>query len=78
MKRELQEIELEAVTGGSVILSAPMGVVGFNTLGKVFKIKGDVKEMRNLLLALYDANEDMNEKDFDTLVMNEYKSRGWI
>jgi len=78
MKRELEELELEEVTGGTVVLSAPMGKVRFTAIGKTYLIKGDIKQMRNLLLSLYDDNENMNDSEFDTLVRNEFKSRGWI
>lgn len=74
----MNDIEVEEVTGGTVVLSAPMGIVGFNTLKQIFTIKGDVKEMRNTLLDLYDANEGMNEHDFDELVRDTYKEKGWI
>lgn len=78
MKRELNDFELDEVTGGTVTLSAPLSTVRFNTIGSAFKIKGEVKEMRNVLLQLYDENENMNDAEFDMLVLKEYASRGWI
>ena len=78
MKRELDDLELEEVTGGTVVLSAPMGKVRFTAIGKTCKIKGDVKEMRNLLISLYDDNENMSDAEFDRLVLNAFASRGWI
>lgn len=78
MRKPIEDIELEAVSGGAVILSAPLGVVGFNTTGEIFKIKGDPKEMRDLLNDLYDANENMSDAAFDQLVKKEFYDRGWI
>ena len=69
MKRELNQTELEEVVGGTVVLSAPLGMVRFTALSRNFKIKGDVKEMRNLLLQLYDENEDLSDIEFDNLVL---------
>lgn len=78
MRRELTELETEEVTGGTVTISAPLNTVAFKSLKKAFKIKGNIKEMRNRLIELYDANEGMDDKAFDTLVMNEFKNNGWI
>lgn len=78
MKRELNEQELDEVVGGTVTLSAPLGIVNFSALGASFKIKGDVKQMRNLLIQLYDENENMSDREFDTLVVKAYRARGWI
>lgn len=78
MKQPLNDNQLDEVTGGAVVLSGPLGVCGFNTTGQVFKIKADVKVMRNRLIQLYDENENMSDAEFDQLVMNEFKSRGWI
>ena len=76
--RELNEQDLETVNGGQVVLSESLGVCGFNTTGRVYRTKGDFKEMRNLLIDLYDEHGDMSDAEFDNLVENEYKSRGWI
>lgn len=78
MKRELNEIELDEVVGGTVVLSAPLKMVRFTALGRNFKIKGDVKQMRNLLLQLYDENENMTDSEFDTLVLQAFTKKGWI
>lgn len=79
MKQELNDFELEDVTGGSVTLSATMGAVYFDSMDRSFKIKGDIKEMRKLLTSLYDTYGDtMSNAEFDKMVAKEYRSRGWI
>lgn len=78
MKRELNDVEVNEVSGGAVVISAPMGIVGFNQIGEIYEIKGNVKQMRNLLLQMYDENEGMNAREFDILVRDAFKSKGWI
>jgi len=78
MKRELNETELDQVVGGTVVMSAPLGLIQFTAYGKTFTIKGDFVTMRNRLLELYDEHCDMNDRDFDKLVMKEFRANGWI
>ena len=78
MREELRDTEVNEVHGGAVILSEPLGVCGFNKIGEVYRIKGVFKEMRNRLLDLYDDNSNMPAEDFDRLVRDDFKSRGWI
>lgn len=81
MRKELNAMELDEVTGGSVTLSNSLGMVRFTTLRKNCKLNPSVNfnEVRNYLLDLYDAHADeMSEADFDRLVMNEFHARGYI
>ena len=78
MRHELEDYQVEGVNGGSVLLSAPLGICGFNTTGEMFKIKGNYKEMRNRLLVLYDENEHMGDAEFDQLVKADFQEKGWI
>ena len=77
MRKELEEIKLDAVTGGEVVMSEGLGVCGFNTTGEVYRIKGDFTTMRNRLLELYD-NNDLSAAEFDQLVKNDFMANGWI
>lgn len=80
MKRELNDTELNEVTGGNVTLSESLGIVYFSALNKTCKLKPGVvfREARNLLLDLYDENANMSDAEFDRLVGREFKARGWI
>lgn len=78
MKKELMDFEVEEVVGGTVCLAASLGIVGFSQLKKSYVIKGDYKEMRNLLFQLQDDNEGMPALEFDTLVRDAFLERGWI
>lgn len=79
MKRELNDIEVEEVSGGSVTISAPLGLVTFSKLGRGYRFdKSNAKKMRNKLLELYDDNENMDATEFDALVEKTFKDNGWI
>lgn len=78
MRKELKDIEISGVQGGSVVISAPMNMVVFTKLQKIGIIRGNVKDMRDRLLDLYDENMDMEEAAFDQLVFNDFQSKGWI
>ena len=78
MREELKDMEVNDVKGGSVILSQPLNVCGFSAIGRMFRIKGDFKVMRNRLFELMDEHMNMKAEEFDTLVMNEFKANGWI
>lgn len=80
MKKELTDFEAEEIIGGTVCLSATLGLVGFSQLGKSYRIKGDVKKMRNLLFQLQDESEEkgLTPLEFDTLVRDTFLANGWI
>jgi len=78
MRKELTDFEADEIVGGTVSLSASMGLVGFSRLREAYVIQGDYKEMRDLLFHLQDENENMPTEEFDKLVRDEYKNRGWI
>lgn len=78
MKIEINENQLEEINGGNVVLSGPLKLCGFSTLGKSYRIKGDIKLMRNRLLELYDQNENMSSEAFDLLVEQDFIHKGWI
>jgi len=78
MKKELTEIEVEDVAGGRVVLSQQLNVCAFTTLNESYQLKGDFKKMRNLLYQLQDDNEGLSALEFDTLVRDAFRNRGWI
>lgn len=81
MKMALNDAELDEVTGGSVTMSAQLGMVRFTSIKKSFRLNPDVEfsTMRDYMLSLYDANADnMSESEFDTLVMNAFHAKGYI
>jgi len=78
MRQEINDIELDAVNGGSVNLSEKKNKIGFDTLGEGYTLKCTYKQARSLVTSLFAANPDMAEKDFDILVRNQFKAKGWI
>lgn len=78
MREMINENQLEEITGGAVTLSKQMNMCGFTTLGKIFKIKAEFNLLRDRLNVLYDEYGHMSDQDFDTLVMNDFKEKGWI
>jgi len=80
MRKELSDFEAEEIVGGTVSLSATLGLVGFSQLGKTYRIRGDVKKMRNLLFQLQDESEEkgLTPLEFDTLVRDTFQNKGWI
>ena len=78
MRQKINDLELDAVNGGSVNLSEKKNKIGFDTLGEAYTLKCTYKEARSLVTSLFAANQDLTEKDFDTLVRNQFKAKGWI
>ena len=79
MRVQITDTEINEVNGGSVVLSEPCGLCGFSSTGKIYKIKGPFRDMRNLMLDLYDENVGkMTDAEFDALVLKEYQERGWL
>lgn len=80
MRQELDDLQLDEVTGGTVSLSEHMGLARFSSVGKTYKLNPDIpfKEIRNCLLDLYDENSGMSDKDFDKLVAKAFRAKGYI
>ena len=79
MKQQLNDIELDQVTGGTVCLSMKRNRVSFSTLKEGYDLKCTYKEASNLINQEFDAApESMSERDFDTHVKQLMQSKGWI
>lgn len=78
MRQEINDLDLDKVSGGSVNLSEKKNKIGFDTIGEAYTLKCTYKEARTLVSSLFASNQDLNEKDFDILVRNQFKAKGWI
>lgn len=79
MKEQLSDEMLEAVHGGTVILSRDYNTVGFTTLGQNFALKNcSYYDAFGLVDTLYVNNKGLSDAEFDKLVRKEFKMRGWI
>lgn len=78
MRQEISELDMEKVAGGSVNLSQKKNKIGFDTIGEAYTLKCAFSDARSLVASLFATNQDKTEQEFDTLVRNEFRSRGWI
>lgn len=80
MRKELNDMELDAVTGGTVNLSEELGMVQFTSMGRTFMLNKNVpfKEIRNCMLDLYDDNKHLSDAEFDRLVAKTFRAKGYI
>lgn len=78
MRQEINDLDLDKVSGGSVNLSEKKNKIGFDTIGEAYTLKCTYKEARTLVSSLFAANQDKTEKEFDTLVRDQFKAKGWI
>lgn len=78
MKRELMNSELERVNGGTVIVT-DSGVVGFSTLGEMYDLHGvSWTDARSYAEDLLDQNPQKTDREFDEMVRDCFKAKGWI
>lgn len=78
MKHEINDQELDVVTGGTVFLSRDKMRVGFSSTGEKFDLKCSFREANNLAQDLWEANQTLGDAAFDALVKSEMKARGMI
>ena len=79
MRTELNEVEMEKVSGGTVYISRDYMQVAFSSSREVFSLRNcEYKDARNLADDLWEANKTLGDAEFDALVKNELRARGWI
>lgn len=79
MREQINELDLEKVVGGTVIISKDKMSVGFSTTKETFKLKNcTYKQARNLVDDLLDDNPTLNNAEFDKLAKKTLQSKGWI
>lgn len=78
MRKELENKDMELVSGGTVVVT-DTGKVGFTTLGKKYKLQGvDWKTARSYAEDLLDSNPQMSDREFDEFVLGRFQDKGWI
>ena len=78
MKEQLNDMDLEQVVGGTVVVSADKMKIGFTTLGEKYGLKNcTFDEAMSVIYSMYGQYTNRGEL-FDTAVRNEFRSRGWI
>lgn len=79
MKQEINDQELDLVTGGTVYISRDKMRVGFSSTGEKYDLKNcTFRQANDLAQDLWEANQTMGDSAFDALVKSEMKARGWI
>jgi len=78
MRQEINDLDLDKVNGGSVNLSEKKNKIGFDTIGEGYTLKCTYTEARKLVSSLFATNQDKTEKEFDILVRDTFKAKGWI
>lgn len=79
MKMEINENELEKVSGGTVIISKDNMHVGFSTMGEKYDLKNcTYKQARDYVDDLLDQNPKLSDAEFDALAKQKLQAKGWI
>ncbi|MBR3158568.1 MAG: hypothetical protein IKF14_05630 [Atopobiaceae bacterium] len=79
MKTKMNDSDLNYVNGGTVYLSRDYMKIGFSTLNQTFSLKNcDFYEALNYVDFLYNENTDLSDEDFDKLVRQSFRNRGWL
>ena len=79
MRTELSDLEVEQAVGGTVVISQDFMKIGFTTLGSTKRLRNcTFEEATSLVNQLYAANKDLSNEEFDTLVRDTFRAKGWI
>lgn len=79
MRQQLNEQAMEQVVGGTVIISKDYMMIGFDTTQEKFNLKNcTYRQARDYVDDLLDSNPGLSNAEFDTLVKNGMKAKGWI
>lgn len=79
MREELNDMQLEAVQGGTVYLSRDNMKIGFSTLGQTFSLKNcTYSQALNLVDSMFSNNPQATDQEFDKAVRKAFKQKGWI
>lgn len=79
MRKELNEMEMDMVTGGAVAISKEDKTVAFTTVGKKYPLINITPEQaRNEAYALLDAHPEMSPREFDVFCAKQFRANGWI
>lgn len=78
MREAINDKELELIAGGAVCFNKARKRVSFSTLQKGFDIIGNYEDARAVAISLFAQNPDMDEKEFDKLVMSTLQSKNLI
>jgi len=79
MKKEINDQELDLVSGGTVYISRDKMRVGFSALGEKYNLKNcTFRQANDLAQDLWEANQTLGDAAFDALVKSEMQARGWI
>ena len=79
MRKELDELELDGVTGGCVVISKNKMMIGFSTTGEKFNLTNcSYNQARDYRDELLEANANMSDEAFDKYCKQMFQAKGWI
>lgn len=79
MRQEINEHELESVTGGTVFISRDKMRVGFSSSGRKYKLVNcTFRQANDLAQDLWEANQTLGDAAFDALVESTMDEKGWL
>lgn len=79
MRKELSDLDVEQAIGGTVVITQDFMRIGFTTIGSTKRLRNcTYEEATGLVNQLYAANNDKSNEEFDTIVRDTFKEKGWI
>ena len=79
MREQINDRELDQVVGGIVRVSGNKMKVNFTTLKQVFKLKNcEASDASLQAQILYNQHKDEGDLAYEQIVLNDFRSRGWI
>lgn len=79
MRLELNDEMMNDVNGGTVVISKNTMNIGFTTRGEKYALKNcTYRQARDLRDDLLEAHPELNNSQYDNLVYQEFKKKGWI
>lgn len=79
MRSEINNEELEQVTGGSVRLNTTKMMIGFSVLQKKFSLKNCTDTQAMILVTtLYDQYRTAGDRAYEQATLNAFHDKGWL
>ncbi len=79
MKEQINEQDIEQVTGGTVVFNKRWGNVSFSTTGDKYTLKNcSVDDAWSLVERLRETHRNLSEEEFDNLIRTTFEGKGWI
>jgi len=79
MRTEINNEELEQVTGGSVRLNTTKMMIGFSVLQQKYKLKNCTDTQAMILVAtLYEQYKTSGDRAYEEATLAAFRAKGWL